>query len=98
VLISFEPVQPRRLVINIGGQKFGSQILGGQKFRENIFSDNMLKKFFKKIFLFSKISDDFFLVIENFSQIYTLHSKFTPFFVFFFLCLCFCFFHVYFIK
>jgi len=36
----------RRLVINIGGQKFGTEILGGQKFRENIFSDNIIKKIF----------------------------------------------------
>jgi len=38
--------QRRRLVINIGGQKFLSQILGG-KFRENIFSYNILKKVLK---------------------------------------------------
>ena len=50
--------QRRRLVINIGGQKFGSQLLGGQKFRENIFSDYILKIILKTILLFSKISDD----------------------------------------
>ena len=33
----FSSYQGRRRVINIGGQKFGSQILGGQKFFENIF-------------------------------------------------------------
>jgi len=38
--------QRRRLVINIvGGKNFGLKYWGGQKFRENIFSDNILKKF-----------------------------------------------------
>src|SRR6218665_2183561 len=38
----------RRLVINIGGQKFGSQILGGQKFWGNslLFSPKFLTTFF----------------------------------------------------
>jgi len=60
VVMQWVSMHRRRLVINIGGQKFGSQILGGQKFRENIFSDNILKKNLKNILLFSKISDDFF--------------------------------------
>src|SRR6218665_1837134 len=66
-------IQRRRLVINIGGQKLGSQIFGGQKFRENIFSDKILTKILEKILLFSKISDD----------VYFLHSKFTPFSLYF---------------
>jgi len=48
------------------GQKFESKILGGAKFWETMFSDNILKKFEKKFPLFSKIFDDLF-------------QKFTPF-------------------
>src|SRR6218665_1084641 len=35
----------RRLVINIGGAKIWVTNIGGQKFWENMFSDNILKKF-----------------------------------------------------
>src|SRR6218665_3377023 len=72
--------QGRRLVINIGGQKFGSQILGGKNFLKIYFK----KKIFKSSLQFSeKILTTFFsLFIEN-VQIYFL------FFVFFFLSLCF---------
>ena len=82
VQLSAHREQRRRLVINIGGQKFGSQILGCQKFRKNIFSDNILKTFWKNLFLFWKFHR------QLISKSYTLHSKFTPFslyFSFFFL-------------
>ena len=64
----------RRLVINIGGQKFGSEILGEQRFRENIFSD-IIKKIWKNPLLFSKISEDLFLVIDNFTP-FSLYFSF----------------------
>src|SRR6218665_3609321 len=55
--------QGRRLVINIGGQKFGSQILGGKNFLKIYFK----KKIFKSSLQFSKkILTTFFLVIEIF--------------------------------
>src|SRR6218665_1789695 len=65
--------QRRRLVINIGGQKFGSQILGRQTVLENIVSDNILKKISKASFYSQKFLMTFFLVIENFFK------KCTPF-------------------
>src|SRR6218665_2521938 len=88
------PLQRRRLVINIGGQKFGSQILGGQKFWENLFSD---KKSRKSSLLFSpKFLTTFF---KKHRQL--LFTKFTPFIqnVLRFLCIVVsvsAFFHVYF--
>src|SRR6218665_4223119 len=63
----------RGLVINIGGQKFGSQILGGQKFWENIFSDNIVKKFEKIPFYFLTFLRTFF------SQQQLFFEKLTPF-------------------
>ena len=39
-LLNTTRMHRRRLVINIGGQKFWSQILVGQKFLGNLFSDN----------------------------------------------------------
>jgi len=36
--------QHRRLVINIWGAKILVSNIGGEKFRENIFSDNILQK------------------------------------------------------
>src|SRR6218665_3823440 len=50
VQLSAHREQRRRLVINIGGQKVLSQILGGQKFMKNIFSDNILKKLTKILY------------------------------------------------
>src|SRR6218665_3271038 len=44
----------RRLVINIGGQKFGSQILGGKNFEQIYFQTKNLEKFPSILF---KISD-----------------------------------------
>src|SRR6218665_2933304 len=71
--------QRRRLVINIGGAKILVSNIGGQTFRENIHSKKFL---FKSPII--KISDDFFLVIDNFfSKNYTLHSKFAPFSLYF---------------
>src|SRR6218665_871045 len=61
--------QRRRLVINIGGQKFESQI------SLNVWGKH-LGKIYKNILLFSKISDDLFLVIDNF---FKTISQFTPF-------------------
>src|SRR6218665_1675146 len=60
----------RRLVINSGGQKFGSQILGGKNFGEIYFQTKNLEKLPS---ILSKISDDLFLVIDNF------FTKCTPF-------------------
>src|SRR6218665_3688495 len=79
----------RRLVINIGGEISGKYI-----FRQHY------KKYFKNLLLFSKISEDLFLVIDNFFQ------KFTPFIqnvlhflsIFLFLCLCFCFLSFFWLK
>src|SRR6218665_375770 len=91
-------VHRRRLVINIGGHKFGSQILGGQKFGSQIlegqkFWTNLLsdKKILKKFpSILSKISDDlFFSHRQLFYKIDTFHSKCTPFSLY--CCLCFCF-------
>src|SRR6218665_1134015 len=81
--------QGRRLVINLGGQKFGSQILGGKNFLKIYFKKKSLKVPFNCL----KNSDDFFLVIENFfSKKCTLFIEiYFLFFVLFFLSLCFCF-------
>jgi len=80
-----ECLQRRRLVINIRGEKIWVTNIEGKKFRKNIFSDNILKKILKNILLFSKISDDFFFSHRQlFSKMYTLHSKFTLFSLYFF--------------
>src|SRR6218665_828693 len=73
----------RRLVINIGGEKIWVTNIGGKKFWENIFSD-IIPKILKNPLLFSKISEDlFFSHRQLFSKMYTLHSKFTPFSLYF---------------
>ena len=94
-----ECLQRRRLVINIRGEKIWVTNIEGKKFRKNIFSDNILKKILKNILLFSKISDDFFLVIDNFFQKITpFIQNLLPFLCIFFLCLCFCFLSCFFFK
>src|SRR6218665_1647080 len=65
-------IQRGRLVINIGGAKMlVSNIGGGKLFGKCIFRQHSKK--IEKILQLYKISDDLFLVIENFFQ------KFTPF-------------------
>src|SRR6218665_3674967 len=63
-LVDSTASQGRRLVINIGGQKFGSQILGGQKFFENIFSLKMYK------FTSFSLYFSFFLSVSAFFNVY----------------------------
>src|SRR6218665_2332421 len=60
----------RRLVINIGGQKFGSQILGGKNFGKICFQTTLSKNFEKIPFYSQKFLTTFF-VIDNFFQKYT---------------------------
>src|SRR6218665_1280283 len=80
-------LQQRRLVINIGGAKIWVTNIGGHKFRENIFSD--IFKNLKKILLFSEISDDLLLVIDNFKKLHPSFEIYSLFFVFFlFLSMC----------
>src|SRR6218665_824298 len=83
----------RRLVINIGGKNLGHKYWGAKLLGKYVFRPHSTKNFEKNPLLFSKTSEDLFLVIDNYFQKFTtLHSKFTPFFfVFVFLCLCFCF-------
>src|SRR6218665_301285 len=91
------PLQRRSLVINMGGQRFGSQILGGKKFGSQILGGKNFGKIYfqtknleKFPFILSKISDDLFLVLDNFFyKIDTFHSKCTRFSLY--CCLCFCF-------
>ena len=92
-LTLLNPTHQRRLVINIGGQKFWSQILGGAKILGKfIFRQKILKSFL----LFSpKFLTIFFLVLDNFFyKISTFHSKCTLFSLY--CCLCFCFLSFYF--
>jgi len=63
----------RRLVINIGRQKFGSQILGGQNFGEIYFKTKNLEKVKSSLLFSQKFLTTFFLVIDNF------FTKCTPF-------------------
>jgi len=63
-----------RLVINIGGQKFGSETLGGKHLGKIYFQTTLLKKFEKIPFYSQK-----FLSSTTFSKIYALYSKCTPF-------------------
>src|SRR6218665_1967038 len=87
-LTLLNPTHQRKLVINIGGQKFGSQILGGTKilgkfiFRQKILKNSLLfsPKFLTTFFLSHR---------QLFYKLYTFHSKCTPFSLY--CCLCFCF-------
>jgi len=63
----------RRLVINIGGKNLGQKYWGGKNLGKIFFQTTLEKHFWKNPLLFSKISEDLFLVIDNFFQ------KFTPF-------------------
>src|SRR6218665_2341879 len=70
----------RRLVINIGGQKFGSQILGGQKFfffsHRNFFLKNA--HFSLKMYQFTSFSlyFSFFLSVSAFFHVYFFKINF----------------------
>ena len=67
----------------------------GQKFRENIFSDNILKTIWKKnLSILKNFWWPFFQSSTTFFQNFTPFIQnigYSLFFVFFFLCLCFCF-------
>src|SRR6218665_125325 len=92
-------MQGRRLVINIGGQKFGSQILGGKNFGKIYFLKKILKKFPS---ILSKIYDDLFfshlqLFLKNVHLSFKMY-KFTSFSLYFsFFVSVSAFFHVFFL-
>src|SRR6218665_2929448 len=72
--------QGRRLVINIGGQKFGSQILGGKNFLKIYFK----KKIFKSSLQFSKkIPTTLFFSHRKFFSIKCTLKMFTSFSLYF---------------
>ena len=64
----------RRLVMNIGGHKFGSQILGEQKFWGNLFWD---KKSWNSSLLYSL--QNFWRPFFSHRQLFYFFTKFTPF-------------------
>src|SRR6218665_2605498 len=80
----------RRLVINIGEKKFGSQILGGKNFGQIYFQTKNLEKI--SLLFSSKFLTTFYFFFfshrQLFYKMYTFHSKCTPFSC---CCLCFCF-------
>ena len=65
----------RRLVINIGVAKIWVTNIGGQKYRENIFSDNILKIILKKSFYSKKFVMTFiFFSRQLFSKMYSIQN------------------------
>jgi len=76
--------QRRRLVINIWGAKIWvTNIGGGKNLGKIYFQTTFSKKFRKTSFYSKKFLTTFFSHRQLFPKMYTLHSKFTPFSLYF---------------